>query len=63
VWSPFEQHHKIEKCKLNDSKETCYSNTRAFSQIEQMLNQNEQGNQIGWLEKLWFLVMMPRGPK
>jgi hypothetical protein len=44
-------------------KKKCYSNTRAFSQIEQFLNQNEEGSQIGWLEKLWFLVMMPRGAK
>jgi hypothetical protein len=37
---------------MNQSKETCHFPLGAFSQIEQILNQNGYGTQVGPLEKL-----------
>lgn len=52
----FEQEiKKINLINWTSKKKHVISTISAFNQVDQFLGQNGQGNQIGWLEKPWFI--------
>lgn len=54
----FEQENKkVNLINWTNQKRHVTSTINAFNKADQFLGQNGQGNQVGWLEKPWFIKM------
>jgi hypothetical protein len=60
----FEQEiKKINLINWTSKKKDVTLAINAFNQVDQFLGQNGQGNQVGWLEKPWFIKVSQESNK